>query len=344
MFELSTFPPSVWLGFVAFVLLALVLDLGVFHRHAHKVGVGEALVWSLIWITLALVFNAGLYFYSGGEKALEYLTGYIIEKSLSVDNLFVFLVIFRYFAVPAHLHHRVLVWGIIGAMVMRFVFIMIGTALLNSFDWIFYVFGAFLLFTGGRLLLEQDEEYDPEKNPVVRLSRRFLPVTPEYHEAKFFVRQGGKLLATPLFLTLLVVETSDVIFAVDSIPAIFAITRDPFIVFSSNMFAILGLRMLYFLLAGMLERFHLLNVGLGLVLMFVGVKMIVAEYYHIPTVISLSVVALLIGGAVLASLILRPHGKDEAEGAGGEDGAAPAGEQSPEQLSTADPADEPAGR
>lgn len=333
MFELSTFPPSIWLGFVAFVLLALALDLGVFHRHAHKVRVGEALVWSLIWIALALVFNAGLYFYSGGEKALEYLTGYVIEKSLSVDNLFVFLVIFRYFAVPAHLHHRVLVWGIIGAMIMRFLFIMIGAALLNAFDWIFYVFGAFLLFTGGKLLFEQEEQYDPERNPVVRLSRRFLPVTPQYHGAHFFVRQGGKLMATPMFLTLLVVETSDVIFAVDSIPAIFAITRDPFIVFSSNMFAILGLRMLYFLLAGMLERFHLLNVGLGLVLIFVGVKMIIAEYYHIPIAISLSIVFLLIGGAVLASLLVGPRKEADEEAA--EDAAAPAGEQGPEQVSPA---------
>ena len=242
----------VWVAFNIFVLVMLALDLGVFHRRQHVVGVREALLWSALWIALALVFNAGLYIYEGQEVALMFFTGYLLEKSLSVDNLFVFLLIFSYFSVPRLYQHKVLFWGILGALVMRATMIAVGVTLIHHFHWILYVFGAFLIFTGVRMAMQGDEQIQPDRNPVVRLFTRFFPVTTTYHESKFFVRLDGRLIATPLFIVVLVVEATDVVFAVDSIPAIFAVTTDPFIVYTSNIFAILGLRALYFALAGVM--------------------------------------------------------------------------------------------
>jgi tellurite resistance protein TerC len=284
----------------------LALDLAVFHRKAHTVSLREALNWSIVWVALSLIFNAGIYYFWGQEKALEFLTGYVIEKALSVDNLFVFIVIFSYFSVPAMYHHRVLFWGILGALVMRALFIAGGVALLNSFHWMIYVFGGFLILTGIKMLFAGDEEVHPEKNPVLRLLRRLMPVTKEYHGQSFFIRDGGKLWATPLLLVLVVVETTDVIFAVDSIPAILAITTDPFIVYSSNVFAILGLRALYFLLSGILDKFRYLKVGLSLVLCFVGVKMVVVDIYKIPIGLSLVMVAGILTVSMLASVLIKP--------------------------------------
>lgn len=295
--------PLLWGGFVIFVLAMLALDLGVFHRKAHEVPLKEALVWSVVWITLALVFNVGVYYWFGTEPALQFLTGYLIEKALSVDNLFVFLVIFGYFGVPKAYQHRVLFWGILGALVMRAIFIGLGAALLQSFHWIIYVFGAILVLTGIKLLVQRNEEMHPERNPMYRLAAKVLPSTREYHGSKFFVKQAGKWVVTPLFLVLVMVEATDVVFAVDSIPAIFAITSDPFLVFTSNIFAILGLRALYFLLAGIMSRFVYLKVGLALVLCFVGVKMLIVDFYKVPIVLSLGVVVLLLGGSIVASLI-----------------------------------------
>jgi len=283
----------------------LALDLAVLHRKAHAVSLREALISSIVWIALALVFNSGIYYFWGPEKALEFLTGYLIEKSLSVDNLFVFLVIFAYFAVPAMYQHRVLFWGILGALVMRAIFIATGAALLTAFHWMIYVFGGFLIITGIKLLLTGDHKVEPEKNPAVRLLRRVMHVTNEYHGQRFFVRVNGRLWATPLLLVLVVVETTDVIFAVDSIPAIFAITMDPFIVYTSNVFAILGLRALYFLLAGIMDMFRYLKVGLSFVLCFVGVKMMIVDLYKIPVGVSLGLVAGILGLSILASLIAQ---------------------------------------
>jgi tellurite resistance protein TerC len=299
-----------WVAFNVFVLGVLVLDLAVFHRKAHTVSLREALGWSVVWVALALIFNAGIYYYAGQEKALEFLTGYLIEKALSVDNLFVFIMIFSYFSVPAMYHHRVLFWGILGALVMRAIFIAGGVALLNSFHWMVYVFGGFLILTGIRMLFAGDQKVDPEKNPVVRLLRRVIPVTPEYKGQRFFVRDRGRLWATPLLLVLVVVETTDLIFAVDSIPAILAITTDPFIVYSSNVFAILGLRALYFLLAGILDKFHYLKVGLSLVLCFVGAKMMLVDFYKMPIGLSLGVIAGILALSMLASVVIKPaHAK-----------------------------------
>lgn len=295
-----------WIVFNVFVLGMLALDLGVFHRKAHAVSLREALTWSVVWISLALVFNAWIYYLWGSEKALEFLTGYLIEKSLSVDNIFVFLVIFSYFSVPAMYQHRVLFWGILGALIMRAIFIATGAALLTKFHWMIYVFGGFLVFTGLKLLFAGDEKLEPEKNPAVRLARRYLNITKEYCGQNFFVRQKGKLWATPLLLVLLVVETTDVIFAVDSIPAIFAITLDPFIVYTSNVFAILGLRALYFLLAGVMDMFRFLKVGLSFVLCFVGVKMTLVDVFKIPIGISLGAVAMILLVSIVASLLVRP--------------------------------------
>ena len=294
-----------WVAFNVFVLGMLALDLAVFHRKAHAVSLREALAWSIVWISLALIFNLGIYYVWGEEKALEFLTGYLIEKSLSVDNLFVFLVIFSYFAVPAMYQHRVLFWGILGALVMRAIFIAAGAALLTAFHWMIYVFGGFLIITGIKLLLTGDHKLEPEKNPAVRLLRRVMHVTKEYHGQRFFIRSNGRLWATPLLLVLVVVETTDVIFAVDSIPAIFAITLDPFIVYTSNVFAILGLRALYFLLAGIMDMFRYLKVGLSFVLCFVGVKMLIVDFYKIPIGISLGVVAGILALSILASLLAQ---------------------------------------
>ncbi|MGH7798660.1 MAG: TerC family protein [Candidatus Binatia bacterium] len=292
-----------WVVFNVFVLGVLALDLLVLHRKAHAVSLREAAAWSCVWVSLALLFCLGVYFFRGGEKALEFLTGYVIEWSLSVDNLFVFLVIFSYFAVPAVYQHRVLFWGILGALVLRATFIATGAALLAKFHWMIYVFGGFLIFTGIKLLFSGDEKIEPEKNPAVRLVRRFMKVTPDYHGQRFFIRKDGKLWATPLFLVLVVVETTDVIFAVDSIPAIFAITLDPFIVYTSNVFAILGLRALFFLLAGVMEMFRYLKVGLSFVLCFVGAKMLVADFYKVPIGVSLGVVGGILLLSILASMV-----------------------------------------
>jgi tellurite resistance protein TerC len=292
-----------WVVFNIFVLGILALDLLVLHRKAHAVSLREALAWSCVWVSLALLFCVGIYFFRGGEKALEFLTGYVIEWSLSVDNLFVFLVIFSYFAVPPVYQHRVLFWGILGALVLRASFIATGTALLANFHWMIYVFGGFLIFTGIKLLFAGDDKIEPEKNPAVLLVRRFMKITPEYQGQRFFIRKDGKLWATPLFLVLVVVETTDVIFAVDSIPAIFAITLDPFIVYTSNVFAILGLRALFFLLAGVMEMFHYLRVGLSFVLCFVGIKMVIVDFYKIPIGASLAVVAGILVLSILASVL-----------------------------------------
>ncbi|HEY6365459.1 MAG TPA: TerC family protein, partial [Candidatus Binatia bacterium] len=294
-----------WIAFNLFVLGMLALDLGIFHRKAHAVSIKEASIWSAVWILLALVFNLGIYFVWGQEKALEFLTGYVIEKSLSVDNLFVFLMIFQYFATPAIYQHRILFWGIVGALVMRAIFIATGAALLENFHWMIYVFGAFLMVTGIRMLLQGDEKLEPDKNPMVRLFQRWVPITNEYQGQRFFVRREGKIHATLLMLVLIVVETTDVIFAVDSIPAIFAITTDPFIVYTSNVFAILGLRALYFMLAGVMQMFVYLKVGLSFVLCFVGAKMLVVDFYKIPIGISLGVVAGILILSVAVSVLVR---------------------------------------
>jgi tellurite resistance protein TerC len=305
--------PLLWVGFSAFVLIMLALDLGVFNRHEHEIRMREAAAWSAAWITLSLIFGAGVWWAEGPDKGLEFLTGWLVEKALSVDNLFVFLAIFTYFAVPKKLQHTALFWGVFGALVMRAVFIFLGGALLHAFEWIIYVFGAFLVFTGVRLMVTE-EEVHPEKNRVLRLCRRIFPATPDYVGKHFFVRGADKVLrATPLFFVLVVVEISDVMFAVDSIPAVFAITTDTFIVYTSNVFAILGLRALYFLLAGSLGRFHLLRHGLSLVLMFVGLKMLIVEWIKIPIGVSLGVIAGLIFVSIVASLVFT---KREEPGAG----------------------------
>ncbi len=263
---------------------------------------------SLIWISLALLFNAGVYLWFGPERALEFLTGYLIEKALSVDNLFVFLVLFSYFAVPAPLQHRVLFWGIVGALIMRAGFIMAGSVLIQTFHWVIYIFGAFLIFTGIKLLAARESEIHPERNPVLRFLRRVVPSVSDYHGSKLMVKVTGRWLATPLLIVLVAIEATDIVFAVDSIPAIFAITTDPFIVFTSNIFAILGLRALYFLLAGMIGKFRYLKIGLGSVLAFVGAKMLLVDIVQIPIVLSLSVVAGLLGCSIAFSLIFPGNG------------------------------------
>jgi tellurite resistance protein TerC len=303
--------PALWAGFTAFIVALLVVDLGVFHRKAHTVRYREALGWSAFWVGLALAFNLLVYRWFGAERALEFLTGYLIEKALSVDNIFVFLMVFSYFAVPTAFQHRVLFWGILGALLMRAAFIVAGAALLQRFHWVIYVFGAFLLLTGIRLLRGAGAELHPEKNPLYRLFRRFVPAVDRYHGAAFTVVENGRRYATPLLLVVVVLEATDLVFAIDSIPAIFAVTTDPFIVYTSNVFAILGLRALYFLLAGALDQFRFLKVGLGLVLCFVGGKMALADIVDVPIVASLAVVATLLGGAVAASLAW-PGSKDAA--------------------------------
>jgi tellurite resistance protein TerC len=281
----------------------LALDLGVFHRKAHVIKIKEALVWSAVWITLALLFNLGIYFWRGPETALEFLTGYLIEKSLSLDNIFVFLLIFSYFGVPPLYQHKILFWGILGALIMRAVFIGAGITLIEKFHWTIYLFGAFLILIGMKMALQKERKIRPERNPLLRLFRRWVPVTDDYAEGRFFVKRAGGYVATPLFIVLIVVETTDVIFAVDSIPAILAITLDPFIVYTSNVFAILGLRALYFALAGIMELFHHLHYGLSAVLVFVGIKMLLADLYKIPVSIALSVVAGILLVSVTASIL-----------------------------------------
>lgn len=294
-----------WVLFNLFVVALLALDLGVFNRRSHHVGFREALTWSFVWMALAGAFALLVLFWRGHTPALEFVTGYVIELSLSVDNLFVFLVVFRYFRVPDEQQHKVLFWGILGALIMRGIFIVAGVTLIRRFEWITYVFGAMLVWSGYQLLRQGEKEIHPEKNPVLRVFRRILPVTNEYHGGKFFIRQSA-LHATPLFVVLLVIESTDVLFAVDSIPAVLAITRDAFIVYTSNVFAILGLRSMYFALAGMMDLFHYLHYGLAVVLMFVGFKMIAAHYFHLPTVVALGIVIGVLGTSIVAS-VLKPR-------------------------------------
>ena len=311
--------PWMWAAFIAFVLAMLALDLFVFGgRKVHKVSVREAAVWSLVWVSMALLFNAGLWWYLSGtvgqemadRKALEFLTGYLIEKSLSVDNVFIFLLIFSSFHVAAQYQRRVLVYGVLGAIVMRAIMILAGAWVVREFNWVLYIFGFFLVVTGMRMLVMAEKKPELEKNPVLRFARRYLRIADGDHGEKFTVMKDGVRHFTPLFLVLILVEATDLVFAVDSIPAIFAITTDPFIVFSSNIFAIMGLRALYFLLADVADRFHLLKYGLAMVLTFIGAKMLIMPWYHLPVTASLFVVAVLIGASVVASLIVTRRNKN----------------------------------
>lgn len=294
-----------WIGFNALVVIMLTLDLGVFHRKLHKVPIKEAIKWSAIWITLAMLFNVLIYFNLGKTKALEFLTGYVIEYSLSVDNIFVFILIFSYFSVNEKYQHKVLFWGIIGALIMRAIFIFAGVALINRFHWIIYIFGGFLVITGIRMFFQGDAKVEPEKNPVVRFFRKFLPVSDTMHEEKFFIRKNNMLFATPLFLVLLIIESSDLIFAADSIPAILAITQDSFIVYTSNIFAILGLRSLYFAVSGMMEYFRFLKTGLAFVLSFVGLKMCISSFIEIPVFYSLLTILTILLISIIASVVIK---------------------------------------
>jgi tellurite resistance protein TerC len=295
--------PILWVGFTFFVLGMLALDLGVFHRDAHQLSVREALGWTTVWISLALLFNLGVYFWFGSERALEFLTGYVIEKALSVDNIFVFLVIFSAFSIPPKFQHVALFWGVLGALVMRAIFIVLGAALLHRFHWVAYLFGAFLVLTGVKLLMQRGSEADPRGNRVYRLFRRLIPSMDDYGAQRFSVVDAGKRYAPPLLPIIVAIEATDIVFAMDSIPAIFAVTKDPFIVYTSNVFAMLGLRALYFALAGMIQKFHYLKVGLSLVLVSVGAKMLLAGVYKVPIVLSLAVIGALLAGSVAASLL-----------------------------------------
>jgi len=293
--------PALWACFVLFVLLMLALDLGVFNKKDHVVGFREAATWSGVWISLAMLFNAGLFWKFGAEHGLEFLTGYLIEKSLSVDNIFVFIVIFSAFRIPPEYQHRVLYWGIVSALVMRAIMIFVGAAMITRFHWLIYVFGVFLIVTGVRLYLDRNKEEHPEDSRAMQLIRRIVPSTERFDGHKFFTIENGRRVATPLLMTLIMIEITDVIFAVDSIPAIFAVTTDPFIVFTSNIFAILGLRSLYFILASLVDKFRYLKVGLAAVLLFVGVKMTLMDIYKIPSLISLALIAATLGISIVAS-------------------------------------------
>ncbi|MBI5576837.1 MAG: TerC family protein [Deltaproteobacteria bacterium] len=315
--------PVLWVGFTLFVLALLAVDLLVFHRRAHEVRPKEALAWTIGWVALALLFNAAIYRFFGPVRGLEFFTGYLIELSLSVDNLFVFILIFSTFGVPPASQHKVLYWGILGAQIMRAVFILIGTALISAFHWVLYIFGAFLLFTGAKIVLGHGTEIHPEKNPVLKLFGKFIPTLREFHDGKLIVSIDGKRYATALLPVLVVIEASDLVFAVDSIPAIFGVTLDPFIVYTSNIFAILGLRALYFLLAHAVENFRYLKYGVGLVLFFIGGKLLSSGWYDVSIKVSLAVVVALLGVSVLASLLF-PHREEGAiagrEARDGEDG------------------------
>ena len=295
-----------WIGFMLFLFFMLALDLGVFHKHTHKVPVKEAVIWTVVWVALAILFNLFVFFEFGKIKALEFLTGYVIEYSLSVDNIFVFILIFSFFAVKGQYQHKILFWGILGALIMRGIFIFAGVALIKRFHWIVLIFGAFLVFTGIRMIFQKETEVDPEKNPVVRFFKKFLPVTHTSHGDKLFVRQNRRLYASSLFLVLLIIESSDLIFAVDSIPAILAISQDRFIVYTSNIFAILGLRSLYFAIAGIMDYFRYLKVGVAFVLTFVGLKMLAAYLsFNIPIVLSLLIIVCILVISILASVIIK---------------------------------------
>jgi tellurite resistance protein TerC len=304
-----------WGGFIIFILGLLILDLKVLQKDDHEIKVREALAWTGFWIALALLFNAGVYYFEGTQKALEFLTAYLIEKSLSVDNIFVFLMVFSYFGIPPKYQHRVLFWGIIGALIMRAAFILVGVALIERIHWIIYVFGAFLIFIGIKMALEKEKEIHPEKNPVLKYFRKIMPVTKEFVGHDFFTKKGARWAATPLFVVLLVIESTDIVFAVDSIPAVLAISHDPFIVYTSNVFAILGLRALYFAIAGVMRLFHYLNYGLAFILIFVGIKMILADYYKLPVSAALGVIAGVLAISVIASLMFPKKTDPVAPGA-----------------------------
>lgn len=298
--------PVFWISFILVVLVLLAIDLGIFHRRAHAVGVREAMFWSFVYILLSLSFGIWIYQIFGKQYGLEFFAGYLIEYALSVDNVFVFILIFSYFAVPASFHHRVLFWGILGALIMRATFIVAGAALIQAFHWVIYIFGAFLVVTGAKILRQGETEIEPQKNPVVKNFRRLVPMTSGYEAGRFFLKHQGTLMATPLALVLVAVETTDLVFATDSIPAIFGITRDPFIVYTSNICAILGLRSIYFLLSAVVNRFVYLGVGIGIVLIFIGIKMLVGGFYHIPIGLSLLIVAAILFGSIVLSLLHPP--------------------------------------
>jgi tellurite resistance protein TerC len=298
-------PIIFWILFNAFVLLMLALDLGVFNRKAHEISVKEALIWTFVWIFLALIFNAIIFYWRGREQALEFFTGYLVEKALSIDNIFVFIMIFTYFQIPSKYQHKVLFWGILGALIMRVIFIFAGVALIEKFHFTIYVFGALLIYTGYKMFYHNNAKIEPDKNPLIKFFKKFMPVTPDLQEDIFFVKLDGKRYATPLFLVLILIETTDLIFAVDSIPAILAITQDQFIVYTSNVFAILGLRSLYFALAGVVHRFWLLSYGLAVVLVFVGIKMLLIDLYKIPIELSLIFIAVVITGSIFLSLKIK---------------------------------------
>ncbi len=300
-------PMLFWILFNVFVLIMLALDLGVFHRNTHQVKLHEALIWTVIWILLALGFNAILYVWKGQQQALEFLTGYLIEKSLSIDNIFVFILIFNYFQIHPKYQHKVLFWGIIGALVMRIIFIFAGVALIEKFHFTIYLFGVLLIYSGYKMFMHNNSKIEPDKNPVIRFFKKFMPVTHSLQDDHFFVKIQGRRFATPLFLVLILIETTDLIFAIDSIPAILAITQDQFIVYTSNVFAIMGLRSLYFALAGVVNRFWLLSYALATVLVFVGLKMILVDIYKIPVEWSLVFIASIIAASIIASLILKKY-------------------------------------
>jgi tellurite resistance protein TerC len=304
--------PLMWGVFGVVVVTALALDLFVFHREAHEVRFREAAVWVAIWMSLATAFGFWTWYEAGAERGLEFFAGYLIEQALSVDNIFVFIIIFKYFGTPPEYRHRVLFWGILGAVVLRGVFVVLGVALISQFRWILYIFGVFLVYTGIKILRHSEMEMDPAQNPAIRFLQRHMRIVNRHEGQKFLVRQDGKLWATPLLVVLLVIEATDVVFAVDSIPAIFGVTDDPFIIFTSNIFAVLGLRALYFVLHGLMNKFDFLHYGLGLVLAFVGVKMLVSEWVHIPIQWSLGVIVALLGGSILISWFFDPKKKPPA--------------------------------
>ena len=294
-----------WIFFGVFIFAMLALDLGVFNRRVHVIKMKESLLWTAFWVTLALLFCAGIYFFhdEGHSKALEFFTAYLIEYSLSIDNLFVFMLIFRFFSVPHEYEHKALFWGILMALVTRAVFIFAGVALINTFSWVRYIFGAFLIFTGIKMALNKETEVHPDKNIAIKLLRFFIPVTKQFQEAKFFIVQNGRRFATPMLAVLLALETTDILFAVDSIPAVLAISKDPFIVYTSNVFAILGLRSLFFAISGLMKLFHLLHYGLAAILSFVGVKMLIEDFFHVPVGVSLIVISSILVISVIVSII-----------------------------------------
>jgi tellurite resistance protein TerC len=299
--------PLFWFSFLVIVLLLLAVDLGMFHRKARELSARQALLWSMVWALLSLLFGAWVYVKFGATSGLEFFAGYLIEYALSVDNVFVFILIFSYFSVPRGLHHKVLFWGILGALIMRASFILAGTALLSSFHWIMYLFGALLILTGGKIMRQGEAEIEPERNPIIRLFRKTIPMTGDYGSGGFLTKENGKMLATPLFLVLVTVETTDLFFAIDSIPAVFGVTLDPFIVYTSNVCAILGLRSMYFVLAAVIKRFAYLGTGVGIILVFIGIKMLLHDLYEVPISVSLMFLAFILAASVLISILHPPR-------------------------------------